>query len=64
MVRVLLIRASWTLIEKDGVMREKYDRIKVRAGGKRAIVAVARTFLLRLRRILIDNQQYACGIIG
>jgi hypothetical protein len=30
----------------------------VRAGGNRAIVAVARTLLLRARRILLDGNRY------
>jgi transposase len=58
-LRSLLVEASWTLIRRDQAMREKYDRIKMRSGGKRAIVAVARTLLLRMRRMLLDSQEYA-----
>jgi transposase len=58
-LRSLLVEASWTLIRKDQAMREKYDRIKIRSGGKRAIVAIARTLLLRMRRMLLDKQAYA-----
>jgi transposase len=36
--RSLLVEASWTLISKDQAMCEKYERIKIRSGGKRAIV--------------------------
>jgi len=57
-LRSLLVEASWTLIRKDQAMREKYDRIKIRSGGKRAIVAIARTLLLRMRRMLLDGQAY------
>ena len=57
-LRSLLVEASWTLIRKDRAMREKYDRIKIRSGGKRAIVAIARTLLLRMRRMLLDGQAY------
>ena len=57
-LRSLLVEASWTLIRKDQAMREKYERIKVRSGGKRAIVAIARTLLLRMRRMLLDGQAY------
>jgi len=60
----MLIQASWQLIRKDGVMREKYDKIKVRAGGKRAIVAIARTLLIRMRRLLLDNVPYVPGVIS
>ncbi len=58
-LRSLLVEASWTLISKDQAMREKYDRIKIRSGGKQAIVAIARTLLLRMRRMLLDKQAYA-----
>ena len=64
MVRALLVQASWRLIQKDPVMQEKYDRIKVRAGGKRAIVAVARTLVMRMRRILLNGEPYQLGLIA
>ena len=58
-LRAILVEASWTLISKDQMMREKYERIKIRSGGKRAIVAIARTLLLRMRRMLLDKQGYS-----
>jgi transposase len=58
-LRSLLVEAPWILIRKDQAMREKYGRIKIRSGGKRAIVAIARTLLLRMRRMLLDGQIYA-----
>jgi transposase len=58
-LRAIQVEASWQLITKDRVMREKYDRIKIRSGGKRAIVAIARTLLLRMRRMLLDERLYA-----
>ena len=45
-------------------MAQKYERIKARAGGKRAIVAVAHNLLLRIRRILLDGVPYAVGVTG
>ena len=62
-VRATLVQAAWCLIRKDGVMRERYEKIKVRAGGKRAIVAIARQLLIRMRRILLDETQYVPGLI-
>src|SRR5512139_1483690 len=58
-LRAILVEASWKLITKDQPMREKYERIKIRSGGKRAIVAVARTLLLRMRRMLLVGRAYA-----
>ena len=63
-LRGTLVEASWRLITKDMAMRDKYDRIKNRAGGKRAIVAIARMLLLRLRRILLDGRPYALESAG
>jgi transposase len=63
-LRAILVEASWRLIAKDGVMRDKYERIKARSGAKRAIVAIARTLLLRSRRILLDGCPYGLGVIG
>ena len=63
-LRAMLVQASWALIRKDGVMRGKYDRLKSRSGGKRAIVAVARTLLIRMRRMLLDNNPYVVGLVA
>lgn len=63
-LRGTLVEVSWKLIVKDPAMREKYDNIKGRAGSKRAIVAVARMTLTRVRRMLLDNQPYAIGLIA
>jgi len=63
-VRAMLIQSSWTLIRKDGVMQEKYDRLKSRSGGKRAIVAIARTLLIRARRLLLNKEPYVVGLVG
>jgi transposase len=61
-LRATLVQASWQLITKDGAMREKYERIKVRAGGKRVIIEIARTLLLRARRMLLGGQPYVVGL--
>ena len=63
-LRAIVVEASWTLITKDKAMRQKYERIKIRAGGKRAIVAIARTLLIRLRRMLLDSRPYELGLVS
>jgi len=55
-----VIRRDYFIHHKS--MREKYDRIKIRSGGKRAIVAIARTLLLRMRRMLLDKQAYTLDL--
>ena len=61
-IRAILVQSAWQLIRKDKAMREKYERIKIHSGGKRAIVAVARTLLLRLRRIWLDATPYRLAL--
>ena len=57
-VRATLVQVAWQLIRKDQAMREKYERIKTRSGARRAIVAIARTLLLRVRRMWLDSVPY------
>lgn len=61
-LRGTLVEVSWRLIAKDPAMRDKYERIKARAGSKRAIIAIARILLLRTRRMLLDRQEYIIGL--
>jgi transposase len=64
MIRSMLVEASWILIRKDGAMRLKYEAIKARSGSKRAIVAIARMLLLRIRHMLIHKESYVVGLTG
>jgi transposase len=57
-LRGTLVEAAWRLIFSSGHTRRKYEDIKKRAGGKRAIVAIARNLVLRVRRMLIDGVEY------
>jgi len=57
-VRTAMVESCWWLIPKDKEMARRYKRIKARAGAKRAIVAIARRLLLRIRRMLLDVQPY------
>jgi transposase len=63
-LRAMLVQASWALIRKDGVMREKYEKLKAKSGAKRAIVAIARILLIRMRRLLLDKSPYVVGIVA
>lgn len=60
-IRTVLVESSWILIGKDPVMRMKYMRLKNRKGGKRAIIAIARNLIIRLRKMLLDNEPYRIG---
>ncbi len=57
-IRARLVEASWIAIRFDRQLSEVYHRIRSRQGGKRAIVAVARRLLLRIRRVWLDGRCY------
>jgi transposase len=57
-LRTTLVESSWLLIRKDPEMARKYERVKHKRGGKRAIVAVARNLSGRIRRVLLDQVPY------
>jgi transposase len=57
-VRTVLVEAAWVMIRYDKGLRALYERLKVRIGGKRAIVAVARRLACRLRQMLMKSEAY------
>lgn len=57
-LRATLIEASWTAIQKDPTLKNKYEKIKLRSGGKRAIVAIARNLVVRLWVMLNKKETY------
>lgn len=62
-VRRVLVESAWTVIRHDPFLREKYDRIRAKGtNGKKAIVAVARSLAVRLRRCLLDETPYVIGV--
>ena len=58
MQEIIAQGAEAILIRKDKAMRKKYEQIKARAGGKRAIVAVSRKLILCIKRLLLDKRPY------
>lgn len=58
-LRHVLVESAWTVIKHDPHLREKYNRIRVKGtNGNKAIVAVARSLAVRLRRCLLDGVDY------
>lgn len=55
-VRAILVEVAWRAIKEDQGLREIYENIKSRRESKKAIVAVARRMLLRLRKCLRDQK--------
>lgn len=57
-LRATLIEAAWRLIRKDGRFSIEYTALKRRIGGKRAIVAIARKLIIRIRYMLLNQTPY------
>ena len=63
-VRSWLVECSWMAIKHDPVLLDKYRRVLKSCGSKKkAIVAVARKLAIRLRRILLNGEPYAVGVV-
>lgn len=60
-VRVALLESSWILVGKDPLMKAKYLKLKSSKGAKRAIVAIARKLIIRIRAMLVQNVPYRTG---
>jgi transposase len=60
-LRAILVEASWRAIKKDLVLAQIYNRIKATRGGKRAIVAVARVLIGRIRGCFQSGTLYELG---
>jgi transposase len=57
-LRHCLVEIAWRAIRKDSGLKERYDKLKAKRGGKRAIVAIARQLIGRIRACLRDGQSY------
>lgn len=58
-LRSILVEAAWRAKRQDPQLAALYERIAARRGGKRAIVAVARNMIGRIRACLRDDKTYA-----
>lgn len=58
LLRWALVEAAWRVVRHSAAWRRVYDGIKARAGGKKAIVAVARRLLCVLYALLRDGVRY------
>ena len=57
-LRHILVEAAWVAIRRDAGLARDFSRISLRAGKKRAIVAIARKLVGRARALFRKNQLY------
>jgi transposase len=64
LIRSWMIESAWVGIRKDPVLREKFEAVWRNSGSKKkAIVAVARKLVVRLRSCMVLNQPYQIGVV-
>ena len=57
-LRKILVQAAWRAIKKDNCLKNVFERISIRTGKKRAIIAIARRLVGHLRACLQKNELY------
>lgn len=62
-LRSSLIECAWTTISKDPVMLQRYEELKKRLTGKRAIVIIARKLASRIYYVLKHEKPYELGLV-
>lgn len=60
-LRMVLCEAAWVAVARDPALARSYHKIKIRRGGKRAIIAIARKMTARIRHCLIQQEVYLLG---
>lgn len=63
-LRKVLIECSWRAIDVDCVLKESFERIASTRGKKRAIVAIARKLLGRIRACFVTKTEYCIGLVA
>ncbi len=61
-VRKILIECAWRSISVDGVLKDCFERIASTRGKKRAIVAIARKLIGRIRACFMNQTEYCIGL--
>jgi Transposase and inactivated derivatives len=63
MLRKILVESAWAALKKDPELKETFSRIAHRRGKKRAIVAIARKLVGRIRSCVLSGSLYEKKII-
>ena len=62
-IRSLLVEAAWRAIREDKVLRDSFERIARTRGKKKAIVAIARKLIGRIRACFCKNTLYKINFV-
>ncbi len=62
-IKIMLIEASWHAVRLDPAMMAKYNELKKRMDGNKAIIRIARKMLSRIRYVLLNQERYELSIV-
>jgi transposase len=64
-IRSWLIESAWVAVKKDPALQAFFARVKANAGNvNKAVTAVARKLVTRLRSCVVNDTEYAFGVIA
>ena len=61
-IRTILVEAAWFAIKKDAALKMTFERIAFKRGKKRAIIAIARKLIGRIRACFRQEVTYQLGV--
>jgi transposase len=64
LLRWALVEAAWRVVRQGAAWRRVYEQVKKKAGGKKAVVAVARRLLVVMTAMLRDGTNYNSLKVG
>lgn len=62
-LRSSLIECAWSTLHKDPIMLQRYNELKQRLTGKRAIIVIARKLVSRIYAVLKKQTPYELGLV-
>lgn len=62
-LRSALLESAWIAIRTDPAMTITYQNLKIKIGGKRAIIKIARKLLSRIRHVWLYQEIYEKGMV-
>jgi transposase len=63
-LRSSLVECAWSTLQKDPAMLIRYNELKERLTGKRAIIVIARKLVSRIYYVLKNQKPYELGIVN
>jgi len=61
-LRWMIIESSWVAIREDPALLLRYEELKKRMSGNKAIIRIAKKLVRRIRHLWLNNEEYVKGV--